>query len=242
LKLAAVAPVEVSIASFERLLENGPLSRADVAALDRVRPHLARAAALSARLQMEQARAMAQTLAAVGLAAAVLARNGRLMAANALLEEMGQVRFLSRDRFAFVDESAQMLLTSALAGMESGNDEVVKSIPLRGKDESPPSVAHLLPIKGAAHDLFSRAEALLIVTPLTASRMTDDSILSGLFDLTAAESRLARGLLEGLTLKEVARRLGLSVQTLRSQLKTVFDKTGAHRQVELITLLGKAAR
>lgn len=186
--------------SFERLLGDGPVPTEDVAALDRLRPHLARAAALSARLQMEQARAMAQVLALVGLPAAVLARCGCLLAANTLFEEIrSQVRFLSRDRLAFIDASAQLLLTSALAGLESGSDKPVKSIPLPETDDRPPSVAHLLPIKGGAHDIFSRAEALLIVTPLIASRLTDASILSGLFDLTAAESCLARGLLQGLS-------------------------------------------
>jgi DNA-binding CsgD family transcriptional regulator len=55
--------------------------------------------------------------------------------------------------------------------------------------------------------------------------------------LTSAEARLALLLAEGLSLKEASEALSVSVLTLRSQLKSVFVKTGVKRQTELVTLL-----
>lgn len=57
------------------------------------------------------------------------------------------------------------------------------------------------------------------------------------FGLTAAEARLAARLKEGLTLKEAADELSVSVNTVRNQLRAVFDKMGLNRQSELVRAL-----
>ncbi len=68
--------------------------------------------------------------------------------------------------------------------------------------------------------------------------------LACLYGLTPAESRLAAGLAEGWGLAELAEAFGVTRQTLRNQLKSVFDKTGCRRQGELVSLLlrGVASR
>ncbi len=63
------------------------------------------------------------------------------------------------------------------------------------------------------------------------------SSLSRAYGLTASETQLAECLAGGLTLTEVADRRNISVETVRTQLKSIFAKTGAHRQSELVRLL-----
>jgi DNA-binding CsgD family transcriptional regulator len=58
-----------------------------------------------------------------------------------------------------------------------------------------------------------------------------------LFGLTPAEAALAAALGEGLTVQGYAERHGVSVGTARIQLKSIFSKTGATRQPELVRLL-----
>lgn len=55
--------------------------------------------------------------------------------------------------------------------------------------------------------------------------------------LTQAEAALAVALAEGRALRDIARTRGVSVNTLRVQLQAVFDKTGCHRQGELVRLV-----
>lgn len=62
-------------------------------------------------------------------------------------------------------------------------------------------------------------------------------VLRALFNLTPAESRLAISLLDGNSLSEVAELNGVGQETVRSQLKSIFQKTGTGRQGELIRLL-----
>ena len=54
--------------------------------------------------------------------------------------------------------------------------------------------------------------------------------------LTPSEQRIAHVVLDGGTLNEAAERSTLTLATVRSYLKSVFTKTGTHRQSELIAL------
>jgi len=59
------------------------------------------------------------------------------------------------------------------------------------------------------------------------------------FGLTSAETRLAARLKAGRTLKEAAEDLGVSLNTVRNQLRAVFDKMGLSRQSELVQALAQ---
>lgn len=57
------------------------------------------------------------------------------------------------------------------------------------------------------------------------------------FGLTPAETRLAARLKDGLTLKEASGELGVTINTVRNQLRAIFEKVGLSRQSELIRAL-----
>jgi DNA-binding CsgD family transcriptional regulator len=64
-------------------------------------------------------------------------------------------------------------------------------------------------------------------------------VLQQVFNLTPAEARLASGLGKGLDLQEISDLHGVSVGTLRVQLKSVFSKTQTKRQAQLVVLLAR---
>jgi DNA-binding CsgD family transcriptional regulator len=67
--------------------------------------------------------------------------------------------------------------------------------------------------------------------------------LQSCFALTPAQARLATLLFNGKTVKEAARDLGITEGTARQYLKTVFQKTGTNRQIDLIRAIeGALAR
>lgn len=63
-----------------------------------------------------------------------------------------------------------------------------------------------------------------------------------LFGLTRAEQELANGLLEGLSLEDIATRRAVRIGTLKVQLRTLLAKTGARRQSDLLRRLAPFAR
>jgi DNA-binding CsgD family transcriptional regulator len=62
-------------------------------------------------------------------------------------------------------------------------------------------------------------------------------VLEALFDLTPTEAKVASLLVEGRSVVDIARANKVSANTIRIQLKSVFAKTGARRQAELVSLL-----
>lgn len=71
-------------------------------------------------------------------------------------------------------------------------------------------------------------------------RQTPEIAQQGL-GLTAAEARLTAKLAQGLALNDAAGELGISAHTARTQLKSIFAKTGARRQSELVGMLSELA-
>ena len=57
------------------------------------------------------------------------------------------------------------------------------------------------------------------------------------FGLTKREFAVAHFIASGLSPKQTAAKIGRSVYTVRTQLKTLFSKTDTHRQNELVALL-----
>ena len=54
------------------------------------------------------------------------------------------------------------------------------------------------------------------------------------FHLTHAEARLVGHLVAGASLRSCAKALDITYETARSYLKSAFQKTGTHRQAELV--------
>lgn len=63
--------------------------------------------------------------------------------------------------------------------------------------------------------------------------------LGGLFGLTPAEAALVADLLADLAPAEIGERRGVAISTVRSQLRSIFAKTGTTRQSELMNLVNR---
>lgn len=222
--------------------DNGPVPREVVSFLDGLRPHLARSSLAANRLGFERARAQADALQALGLPGAVLRGRGRMFAANRLFEALMPSLFQDRAQRVFLaDAAADALLADALGASALGLSQVVKSIPVAATTDRLPMVLHVIPVRGAARDIFTQATVILVVTPVDRAAVPTAEVLQGLFDLTPAEARVARGVAQAETLDALAAATGVNRETVRSQLKAVLSKTGVSRQQELVSLLaGKA--
>ncbi|MGH6863839.1 MAG: helix-turn-helix transcriptional regulator, partial [Methylocella sp.] len=186
---------------LERAFRRGPVERAVVEELDELRPHLARSALLAARLQLEGARIASETLAVMGLPALVLDERGKVLAANHLIEALtGHVQWRARDRVSLKDRAADNLLRDAIAAID-GAGGAVRSFPVRDAGTQAVMVAHVIPIRLSARDIFVRCAAALVLTPVTLPQAPPVELVQSLFDLTPAEARVARGLASGKTVE-----------------------------------------
>ena len=154
------------------------------------------------------------TLEALGLPAAVLSGAGRVVTANAVSERALFVRLLNGRAVATGGAFA-----------------------LPARDGRHAAIGHVRPLP--RDDVFARGTHLLVVHTVRAGRLPPE-LLSQLFDLTAAEAKLASSLMAGLGLAEAGACQKIKVSTARSYLGQIFRKTGTHQQSQLVALLSGA--
>jgi DNA-binding CsgD family transcriptional regulator len=106
-------------------------------------------------------------------------------------------------------------------------------------DESHPVInAVVLPLHGPRWiSSDARPVVLLAMNELERPGLIPDRWLSRLFGLTPTESWVTNWLVAGRTIDEYAQRRGVSLETARSQLKTILSKTGMSRQAQLVAAL-----
>jgi len=87
--------------------------------------------------------------------------------------------------------------------------------------------------------LSSRAVAAVFIRHPDNDTASLAEVLAATYGMTPAETRIAINLYEGKSLKQTADRYGISLETVKVQLKGLFRKTATHRQSQLIALLSQ---
>lgn len=82
--------------------------------------------------------------------------------------------------------------------------------------------------------LWLRPVTLIVVADPQCGTPLTEIQLRTLFQLTPAEARVAIDLAEGRTIEEICKQRGISVNTVRTQLKRAMQKTDSRRQSELV--------
>ena len=221
---------------LERAYDKGSASPAVLESLNEVHAHLARASFVAARMQLERAQAASQAFALLGIPALVFADNGKVLGANQLIEALsGFISWRASDRIALRDTRADALLRDAIATAGQDDSPSVRSFPVRTTDSA--MIAHVVPIRGSARDIFFRCAAMFMLTPVTRPGAPSVELIRSLFDLTPAEARVARSLAAGQTVKDMAVESGTSANTVRTHVNAVLNKTGYSRQSDVVALL-----
>lgn len=214
---------------------DGPFTTGQVEYLNMLRPHLARAATMSSRLQFERINAAVHALELVGLPASVITTRGKVLSSNTLFGTFApEIVVAAHDKLVFGSEHTNRKFSEILDRSRSQAVSVGCSMPLRRSEERPPTVVHLVPVKGNARDIFTGAAYFVVVTSTDRSRIIDIETIQGLFDLSPAEARVARSLASGNDVTATARQFGLGVETVRSHVKSVLGKCGMSRQTDLV--------
>lgn len=207
-------------------------------------PHLVRAFQLNQLLHETQSLGMGAFAALEYLdrGALLVGANGDIRTANGLADQMlsdgdgltlrqGQLRCNS------VEETAALnrLVAQSVRGI-AVRDEGAMQIS-RSAGRSPLTVQCLpFPTRNWWPG-FTQQLAIIFVTDPDLRMVQATERLRQRYGLTPAEARLAWEITRGGGRKSAALSRGISVATVRSQLTSIFDKTGVRRQSELVRLL-----
>jgi DNA-binding NarL/FixJ family response regulator len=161
---------------------------------------------------------------------------GQITFANRAAEAIALVGdgvYIREGALHFSDSAAEAALADAIAhvvaGEETGNKEIV--IPRRA---GPPllGLVSLLPNKAEQDGAQKILYLVDILRESTTEKLERRARL--LFGLTAAEANVLSLLLDGHDVDAIAERRRSSALTVRTQLKVLMQKTGVHRQRDLV--------
>jgi DNA-binding CsgD family transcriptional regulator len=158
--------------------------------------------------------------------------------ASALIGERDGL-FATHDGLKAEREAESALLTNAIqrAALSSqGNGGAGGTVFVSRRTRCPLQIL-ISPIRNSAVNRLGAITAIAFVIDPSRRQRPAQDILRTLFGLTPAESRVALLLGDGHAPREIAGMIGVTDNTVRSQIKSIFSKTGVKRQGELIRLL-----
>jgi DNA-binding CsgD family transcriptional regulator/PAS domain-containing protein len=214
-------------------------------------PHIRRAVDIESRLDRlhKEKKVLAEALDHVTQAVALLDRSGRVVqvnrAAEAIFRGGDGVATAADGRVVLATSDARASLVSALAQCVTpllwtpGAGVMPSTQIMVRRSRGRPLVLTLQPLPKEHAGAFN-AVALLFVSDPDARTEDRGALLRKAYRLSGGEAQLVQALAGGETLKEYAARNDVSYETVRSQLRRVFEKTGVRRQAELVPLVLRA--
>lgn len=199
--------------------------------------HLSRVVDLASVLNGQQNAEQIAFFEQMGMAAALLDWRGKLVALSTKAESLLKdgLRVKNGDihvRDTATDLSLRDAILAAASGKRNRDDVVVVH-----REGRRPLLIQVTGLPPTLSDAFGRGRVLLRFFDTDVSATVSPEILRRTFGLTGAEARLAARLADERSLASVADELGISIETARTQLRTIFRKTDTHKQSDLISLM-----
>jgi DNA-binding CsgD family transcriptional regulator len=210
-------------------------------------PHIRRAALIGKIIDLKKAEAasLADSLDGISAGVFLVDATGCIIHANSaahVILEGANVLHVERGRLIAKDHRADQALGDTFAVAGTGDAAVgIKGIgvpiPARNGEHY---VAHVLPLTSGARRQAGesyRASAAVFVHKAALNAPSPSDAIAKAYGLTPAELRVLLAVFEVGGVPEVADALGISQTTIKTHLGQLYEKTGAHRQADLVKLV-----
>ena len=246
-----ITTTRIAVLSAHRGFEHGFADEALRLKLKWLGPHFRRALTFGRFLERStiEANTFAQTLDKLAAPVLIVSGSGTILHANvpaiALLAS-GEVTHKSPGRLTLHDSTAAAELTKTLAIIENGRVPMHgegQAIAVRGRGKTR-HVMTVLPLKGEQWNAVAprmTALAAICIKAVAFEVPSTMTALSTLYGLTRGETAVLVASVENGSIPEIAAVMGLAETTVKTHLKSVYRKTGAVRQADLVKLVAGAA-
>jgi len=231
--------------SMYRGVKSEAFSSEDVQLLSRLAPHLTVAAKnhWTAHTLRLLSRTRQQALDTVTSAVFAIDDRGHVLLSNRLGEEMLRQSTWVRIANGELSPVPSVLNPERVAGaLRRLRQGVGASLMITDRLTGTEAHVQMSPVPAAVElgNLLASRSSLVWITPVLPRRDVGYDIAQ-LFELTPAERRIVDHLVGGGDLREAAAQLCISIHTARTQLKSIFRKTGRRSQNELLLLAARMA-
>jgi DNA-binding CsgD family transcriptional regulator len=227
---------------LQRTIAQGPFSPNELGRLAALSRRLAGAATLARTFGFARMEGALAAFEASRTPAVAIDRLGEVVRLNHSAERLlgGDLQVV-RKRLVSFNRDATAALDRALHALIWTRGEAFHAPVVLPRRLGRPIIAYPSRLAAEAPDGFASCSGFVALVDLDARLAADAGAMSKAFGLTQAEARLAVRLANE-SLEAAAAGLGVSIVTARNQLKSVYQKTGVHRQGEIIALLARLAR
>jgi DNA-binding CsgD family transcriptional regulator/PAS domain-containing protein len=239
----------LSVLEVYRPRRLGEFGKSEVSFLQRLVPHAANALRVNRHLSVSQMhqRQAEEALNQLNVGVLLLTQDGRIVLANRAAEHLLQRGdgIASRDGKLATSRQLNGDRLACIIARATGRPAappVVEALRIDRDYDHRPLHLWAMPLPRESSNPLVRtwqADIMLIVIDPELGAAPPTEALRALYGLTEAEARLTSGLLHGERLEDYAARAGISVNTARTHLKSVFAKTDTDRQAELMRLLSR---
>lgn len=227
------------VLSIQGTWSRGAFSAEDSKRLQLLIPHVRRVVAMKDRLASDHVHAggLLQAMDRLPYGVLLLDATLRIIEASRLAREL-----LSRRSGIHADcgvlgfTNPLDMRTFAARLDEKPGDTKLEHVMLVRRDGSAPPLSLLVAPLVPSQQLWMRPSGrwLVLLFDPEATIPAADTTLQQAFDLSRAESALARRIATGMTVSDAAAQLGISMNTARTQLKSVFAKLGVQNQAQMV--------
>jgi DNA-binding CsgD family transcriptional regulator len=215
----------------------------EIALLRAIIPHLQRAGRIGIEWAKAKAAGMAEAFEQMGSGAILLDYHGRVVRVSPSVEEhIGSAIMIVQRLLLATDKAANAELQRLIGAVIGAGTDVARVSVALPRKLGRPLIAYASPVLGDAGEIFRAAKGVIVLTDPDRRLPILDMSLRQAFHLSQAEIKLAKQLALGVDIAEASRILGIQTGTARTCLKSIFAKTGTHRQAELAVLLNRLGR
>ena len=231
---------DVWAVALQRTIDQEPFSTDEKNELVRISSRLSTGAAIARALSASAASGALEAFEMSGTAVVLINRLGYVFKANASAERLlvDDIQIV-KGHLTAKDTRATTALNRAIHTLlwrPTGGLSAPVALPRASRR---PLLAYPARLSNSTANALADCQAMVILIDPDSRSPTPETNLRTVFRLTEAEARLATQLARGESLEKVADQFGIAKETARSQLKSIFTKTGVHRQAELVAVLAK---
>lgn len=229
----------------------GLVTSREVAIMRLLAPHVRQAVRIGDLLDMRRltAGALASTLDALTTGVVIVGANSQILHANASAQRMmrdgGPLRSVD-GALRPAGERPGPNFAQSFTRLASSSDRVSKPVHVTLPHHPPtgeaPAIAVVLALDSGEvrSRLAPDALAAVFVTEASGINTRQLDALAASWQLSAAERRLLAPMARGLGVEEAAAEIGISVNTVKSQLQQLFKRFGVSRQADLVALVHRS--
>lgn len=235
-------PEDMLVMTLHRKLVDDFFSAEEVSVLGAMRDRLTLASTLMRSAMQHRVAGMMEAFEMADVAAIFFNRFGKVTSANGdaarllggeLQVSNGELRSRRPEETRRIRERMRSVLSEAWLRPDGADGPI-----LIAREGRQPLAMRIQRLGGNLPDFFSPSVGVCLLEDPERRSAAEPELLRQAFGLTRTEAEVAVLLSRGMRLRQIAGQKSISYETARAHLRSIFAKTGASRQADLIVLTG----